>query len=446
MRETIDGLFELFLVKDPSLRLYQGIFNTFPDIDEWSMNDLYARHPDPSKPYLYTYCGRKDDVIVLSNGEKLTPALMEATLMSSPLVKGAMVVGRGKFQPAVLIDLVDEPPKGVMSRHQMVERLLPTVAEANIHAPAHGKLDPYHILFADPQKPIAYLGQGKIQRSRTYAMYEHEIEQVYEAADEAGEHFGFSNLRSLDFSSKTAVLHWLMQLLDEIAGVQELDMRQDLFSAGVDSLQIMRLSRELRFQARKAGLGEAIRDRFFPSAIYKHPTLSSLAGFILKQAKEGFDDPIGTHEHVSAPVNTNDEVDPLAIEKTMQAMLHKYTDGLPRSMQSLPTPRTQNMTVILTGSTGSLGSYLLETLNQNKDVSQIICLNRSSDAAERQKQKNPRLGFGSLDPDRVKFFRADLSKQRLGLDPSVYHHLRMTATHIIREFHHAFLHCVWHSF
>lgn len=296
MRETDDGLFELFLVKDPSLRLYQGIFITFPDIEEWSMNDLYARHPDPTKTFLYTYRGRKDDVIVLSNGEKITPALMEATLMSSPLARGAMVVGRGHFQPAVLVDLAEEPPKGVIKRHQMVERLLPVIAEANIHAPGHGKLDQYHIVFADPRKPITYLGQGKIQRSRTYAMYQRDIEEVYKVADDASEHFGFGNLPRLDFSNESKVVHWLMQLLTEIADVRELDVHQDLFSAGVDSLQIMKMSRELRFQARKAGLGKAIGDQFLPSAVYKHPTLSCMAAFVIRQAnvrsptKETFND------------------------------------------------------------------------------------------------------------------------------------------------------------
>lgn len=52
MREYMDGLYELFLVRDPKLVLYQGIFTNFPDINEWSMNDLYERHPDPAKPFL----------------------------------------------------------------------------------------------------------------------------------------------------------------------------------------------------------------------------------------------------------------------------------------------------------------------------------------------------------------------------------------------------------
>lgn len=51
LREYFEGLYELFLVKKPELREYQGIFSTFPEIEEYSMNDLYARHPDPEKPF-----------------------------------------------------------------------------------------------------------------------------------------------------------------------------------------------------------------------------------------------------------------------------------------------------------------------------------------------------------------------------------------------------------
>ena len=34
MREALDGLYELFLVKDPNLHLYQAIFSVFPEIQE----------------------------------------------------------------------------------------------------------------------------------------------------------------------------------------------------------------------------------------------------------------------------------------------------------------------------------------------------------------------------------------------------------------------------
>lgn len=284
MRKVMDGMYELFLVKHPDLNLFQGVFNTFPDIQEWSMKDLYSRHPDPAKSFLYKYRGRKDDVIVLSNGEKIAPALMEATLMSHPLVKSAMLVGKGKIQPAVIIDLVREPPKVPGERHRTIKELLPIIAEANVHAPAHGILDQYHILFADPKKPIAYLGQGKFQRYETYKLYENDIEQLYKLADDASENPGSSQLSDVDFRIETSVAHWLENLVVNVAGTTQLDMDQDLFKAGLDSLQVVRMARELRIQAKRANLERDIFEKFQPNAIYKHPTLHQLKAYIFRQA------------------------------------------------------------------------------------------------------------------------------------------------------------------
>ncbi len=430
----MDDLYELFLVRNPKLELYQGVFNTFPDIQEWSMNDLYSRHPDPAKSFLYMYQGRKDDVIVLSNGEKIAPALMEATLMSDPLVKGAMIVGKGKFECAALVDLVVEPPNGAIERHKMVERLLPVISEANVHAPAHGKLDPNYILFAQPEKPIAYLGQGKIQRHRTYTLYEKEIEEVYRVAGDANESFGFKNLPKLDFSSKQSVGHWLEQLIAEMTDVQGLPMDQDLFAAGIDSLQVIRIARELRFQAKRAGLVKSGTEEFLPTAIYAHPTLNQLAAFIFQQVDVNSTISGSPNDHVTDKVNghANSHVGNLTSGK-MQALLNEYVNSLPHSSQHSSPPSTENMTVVLTGSTGSLGSYLLEALYHTKDVSHIVCLNRSSKAAEKHNQTGPKRGLSALNPDRVIFLKADLSEPQLGLEDAVYENLRTTVTHVIRE-------------
>lgn len=96
---------------------------------------------------------------------------------------------------------------------------------------------------------------------------------------------------------------------------------------------------------------------------------------------------------------------------------------------------TDHMTVVLTGSTGSLGSYLLDALYHSKRVSHIICLNRSSNAAERHKHCGQQRGLSPLNPDRVEFLKADLSKPKLGIDSAYFEYLRSTVTHIIRESH-----------
>lgn len=434
----MDGLYELFLVEDPKRELYQGIFNTFPDIQEWSMNDLYARHPNPAKSFLFTYQGRKDDIVVLSNGEKIAPALMEATLMSDPLVKGAMVVGSGEFQPAVLVDLVEEPPKGAMQRHQKVEQLMPVIHEANVHAPAHGKLDQYHVLFTDPKRPISYLGQGKIQRSRTYASYAKDIEELFRFADNAREQFGFNNFPKLDFLRQESVVQWLQQLVFEITNLADIDMDQDLFSAGVDSLQIMRMSRELRFQATQAGLGESGADTFLPGAFYQHPTLNRLKAFILEQASARPSKKItidGVLKQQAQKLHGLD-VDHHAAQtasESVQALFQQYASSLRYSPQPSVPVSTRRMTVLLTGSTGSLGSYLLEALYHDRNVLHIVCLNRSATAAERHQQTGSKRGLSPIDPERVEFLKADLSKPQLGLDHAVYERLQTTVTHVIRE-------------
>ncbi len=47
---------------------YHSTWWTFPEIKEYSMKEVYVKHP--TKRNLWRYVGRKDDVIVLSNGEK----------------------------------------------------------------------------------------------------------------------------------------------------------------------------------------------------------------------------------------------------------------------------------------------------------------------------------------------------------------------------------------
>jgi acyl-coenzyme A synthetase/AMP-(fatty) acid ligase len=107
-RPTGDGTYEKVFVRDPSSDDFHATWWTFPEKAEYFMNDLYTKHP--SKPNYWLYVGRADDVIVLSNGEKLNPTGMEATLRSHPAVKGALVVGQGHFAPGAIIELKDDAP------------------------------------------------------------------------------------------------------------------------------------------------------------------------------------------------------------------------------------------------------------------------------------------------------------------------------------------------
>ena len=90
-REIEPRVFEQCIVRDESkVGLFQGIFHTFPDVQEMSLVDLYTQHP--TKPGLWLYKGRTDDVVVLSNGNKIHPKDVEVVISSHPAVSSCLVV------------------------------------------------------------------------------------------------------------------------------------------------------------------------------------------------------------------------------------------------------------------------------------------------------------------------------------------------------------------
>ncbi|KAL9013139.1 MAG: hypothetical protein Q9173_002148 [Seirophora scorigena] len=200
----------------------------------------------------------------------------------------------------------------------------------------------------------------------------------------------------------------------------------------------MRMSRELRFQASEAGLGKRGADNFLPGAFYQHPTLNHLKTFILEQAsarpskKRTVD---GVSKLQAQKLNGLDEDHYTAktSSESVQTLFQQYASSLRYSPQPSVPGSTKRMTILLTGSTGSLGSYLLEALYLNRDVLHIICLNQSATAAERHPQTGSKRILSPIDPERVESLKADLSKPWLGLDLSVYKRLQATVTHVIHN-------------
>ena len=84
--EKVDGdedIYELTIQRIPGQEWCQAIFLTHPHLDLWRTKDLFRKHPTKE---LYQFEGRKDDVVVLNNGEKFNPVGMEGVIQSHPLV------------------------------------------------------------------------------------------------------------------------------------------------------------------------------------------------------------------------------------------------------------------------------------------------------------------------------------------------------------------------
>lgn len=129
-----------------------------------------------------------------------------------------------------------------------------------------------------------------------------------------------------------------------------------------------------------------------------------------------------------------------AIEATFQE--HKNSiENLVNDLQTKTTRSSANgtaenkdHTVVLTGSSGTLGSYLLEVLLKTPSVSHVYCLDRASGSSSFRSQRNKTRKLASDYPSsRVTFLTADISQQSFGLERKTYEGLLTQATAVIHS-------------
>jgi thioester reductase-like protein len=405
-----ENTYEQVIVRKAKEPGYQGFFYTFPDANEYRTNDLYKPHP--SLPNHWTFHGRADDIIVFSNGEKLNPVSIESILVDHPGVKGALVVGSNRFQPALLLETV-EHPKSAEEATQFIDSVWPLVVKANKETVAHGQIGRRFIALSSPDKPFLRAPKGTIQRAATVRIYKEEIDNIYNRADEITS----SEAPKLNLSSKEALLQSIAALFEERLQAPKLEPDMDFFTAGIDSMQVINASRLLRAGLEGAGIrvdASALATR----VIYGHPTSRRLADYLFSAAnKQGQDATTGEAEQE---------------RNAMEAILQKYTRDMPPAPPNKPPPADENQVIVITGTTGGLGSYMLELACSYPRVKTVICLNRSNDAEERQRKSAADRGL-NIDFSKTEFLNADMSRFDLGLGKEIYERLLRDVDRVIHN-------------
>lgn len=177
MRPVAD-LFELVYVRKREIADFQGVFKAFPHLSEYSMRDLYSKHP--TKPHHWKHECRKDDIIVFSCGAKFNPMLHERLISQHPKVHACLVVGTGRNRPAAIIELQPQYHTGdVSSQKALVKEIWPQIDKANDVADIVGQLEQRYIIFAKKEKPFKMGLKDTVQRHTTTPLYAQEIEDLY---------------------------------------------------------------------------------------------------------------------------------------------------------------------------------------------------------------------------------------------------------------------------
>lgn len=178
------------------------------------------------------------ELFVQVNGEKTNPVAMELTIRGeSPYITDAIIFGAGRAQIGALI--IPSELSADKSRIELLELIRPAIDLANIRAPSHSLLAMDHLIILPIDAPIPRADKGSFIRQKVYKRFQDEIEQLYQKMA------GFvvtGDRKKLSSQDETILL--VRGLVVRFASSRKIRIStddQDLFDAGVDSLQSTRI-------------------------------------------------------------------------------------------------------------------------------------------------------------------------------------------------------------
>jgi thioester reductase-like protein/aryl carrier-like protein len=434
MEEVEPGMFELVYPKTELTLRCQLHFHSYPELSEYRTKDLFA--PVPGKDGWWTYRGRTDNWVIMANALKMDPTDIESIVGSHPDVRGVLVSGDRRYRLCLLVEMKgDAIPATDTEREDALTKLWPSIEEANKTSPKFGRIPRELVFFATREKPFLRASKGTIQRRLTIEDHADEINELYAKAEHGLLNSALPRLEKLDRESLADLLQYLYaDVLDLDKGI---GMDDDLLAAGIDSFGVMAVASRLKATLRQHGVLEDSLSVASVKSLYAASTIRSLADSLAAALSTSGQD------IVSDGGLRHDGSDVLAFIQKYKAAVQQLVEDVPATGKVDAKKRGdstygQGQTVLLTGSTGSLGSYLLHALLARPDIKQVICLNRGIDSRVRQAKSLETRGLPPLlqDPknkDRLVFLQADLSNDTLGLSPDEYAFVTRETTVIVHN-------------
>ncbi|KAL8965284.1 MAG: hypothetical protein Q9183_003931, partial [Haloplaca sp. 2 TL-2023] len=385
--QTDMEVYEQVFVRYEGLNLFQGIFATFPDLTEYSLKDLYKPHP--TEPGLWRFHGRADDLIIFSTAEKLDPTDIESLIASHPAICTALVGGHGRSQPFLLV----EPEDALRSSEEktsFLNHIWAAVEHANNIAPSYGRIMKDFIVLTDEAKPPLRAGKGTVQRQATLHLYEEVIDDLYRHPELPHSKLLLDDTPVREESLTDA----LVRLVRKGAKMGDQPLPDtNLLDLGLDSWKAIAICKHVN-----AYLLQARPDLHVLTlqSVYEHPSVEGIE-MAIKQVSHG--------------IKSNNRCE------QMQMIYDRYLSTLPNVPKKPESPSPKGMVVLLTGSSGTLGSYVLNELRERHPNATVYCLNRTSEAAEHHAASFRDKG---LTPNfsNIKFLEGDINTPSLGLAAS----------------------------
>ncbi|KAL1718570.1 hypothetical protein EV715DRAFT_291179 [Schizophyllum commune] len=408
---------------------HQPAVQNMEDRAGYATNDLLIRHP--TKPYLRKVVGRKDDVIVHSTGEKTVPAPMEGVIVTSPMIRTAIMFGRGRDEAGILVEPVPNHQIDVDDDVQVAafrNAIWPIIEEANRGAPAYSRIFKELILVTRDNKPLPRTEKGTVMRRLALQMYQEEINKIYEVIESHAQ-TGEKGVKPPASWNAPAIAEWLAGHVRDVTG-RDMDHAVDLFEQGFDSLNATVLRLRLLGALKSDPLAAPACLEISQNVVYQQPTIDKLAAHVAQLVR-------GEAATTRAPE--------ASLKELIVELAAKYSEGLPGYVDAATLPKyvpkkaikplEYPVSVLLTGTTGNLGAEILQMLLRDGRVEQIYTLERAGSASviERQRARFTDKGFdlSLLDSKKLVPLQGDVCAGRMGQSEAIFKEMLNTISVII---------------
>lgn len=373
--------------------------------NDFELQDELVRNHDSQK-LEFAAVGRKDEVIVLSNGEKMSPEVIETYLSAQPNIADAVVFSNENSEAGVIIKPSLSVSRG--ERRAFRTSVWPFIVEVNKLTDGFAQIPSELMVIIVPDEiALPRSDKGSVLRREVYQLFQKEIEMTNAFAN-AGEDDPFPKLSS---QSLEAYLQELIQTqLNWKISSSAWSTSDDLFELGMDSLQALQLRRaveRLTLSPHNRTIDPSMMSTDF---IYRNPSVDRIASAL---------------RGATTDILCNTRFDQIA------GFAETYSGFRPKRLAR----------VLITGGTGNLGAHVVAQFATDPTVVQVVCLNRPGllrtglDASARQKAALESKGILLEDEHwlKIKVYECDTWKPRLGLNNEDYLSLSADMTHILHN-------------
>ncbi|KAJ0125235.1 thioester reductase domain-containing protein [Diaporthe amygdali] len=377
------------------------VMSNRPD-GSYATQDLFVRHPtDPRK---WKFASRADDIIVLVNGLKADPHLLEEAVAKNRNVDTTMAFGAGRDSLGLVV--VPSAHASGLSKEELAASIAPDLKLGNSLVSAYTRVPLDAVIFREAGSEVPRTAKDTLIRSKFLEMCKEDIDAHYAAREAQSS----TQVSIADDEVEDVV----REVVSSVVSAEDADLGidTDFFGLGMDSLQASYVRSRL---LRRVNLG----GRLLPTnVVFESPTVGQLTNYILA-VRNGRDPKDATHSE----------------REIAQGLLKKYTQFAqcePQTLQAGP-----GRVVLITGATGFIGSHVIHRLASSSDVDQVYCLVRadSDEAADLRITKSLHEAHlevtDSHQRSKIVALASDLGQTSLGLNNSHYEILRTSVTDII---------------